>query len=51
MVVRQLFVVEAQQVQDRGVQVVHVHRVLGSAEPDRICLAVADTAFDTATGN
>src|SRR5438128_9078765 len=48
--VGQFLVVEPQQPQDRGVQVVHVYFVLDRARAKLICRAVNRAAFDAAAG-
>ena len=48
--IRQTFVVEAQQVQDRGVQVVNVDLVLRSVVAVVVGRAVAEAAFHAAAG-
>ena len=46
----QLGVIDAHQVQDRGVQVVHVHRLLDRLEPEVVGRAVGDAALHAAAG-
>ena len=46
----QLGVVEAEQVQDRGVQVVHVNEVLYDVEAEIVGCPDGDAGFDTAAG-
>ena len=49
--VGELFVVEAEEVEDRGVQVVDVHLVLDGLEPEVVGGAVDVTPFDAAAGH
>src|SRR5262245_58420320 len=48
--VGQPHVVEAEQVQDRGVQVVHVHAAGRGVEAELVALTVGDAPFDAAAG-
>ena len=48
---RQPFVIDADLVQNGGVEIAHVNRVLGDVVTEVIGLAVAEAAFDTAAGH
>ena len=49
--VRQAFVVESQQVQNRGVHVVHVANIFNRLHAEVICRAVNRSTFDSATSH
>ena len=48
--VREPLVIEAHQVQNRGVQVVNVNRILDCLEAEVVRRAVRDPALDTTSG-
>ena len=48
--VGQAFVIHAQQMQNRGMQVVEVDSILHGLVPDFIGVPVTDSAFDATTG-
>ena len=46
--VGEAFVVEAQQMQNRGVEIVDLHRRLGDVHAEVICATMRNSAFDAA---
>ena len=43
--------VKTKQMQNRGMQVMNIHRILDSDSPQFICCPVDETAFDSTTGH
>jgi hypothetical protein len=50
MLERQFFMIDSKQVQDGGVQVVHVHFVVNCSMAELVGLAIGDAWLNTATG-
>ena len=48
---RQLGVIEAEEMQDRGMQIVDVNFAFGGEETEIVCRAVANAGFDAAPGH
>ena len=51
MAIGEALVIDAHEVQDGGVQVVHVHGILGDVVAEFVGLAVTGTGFDAAAGH
>ena len=49
--VRQLFMVKAKPVEDRGLEIVHVDLVPGNGKSERIRCAMGDPRFDSSPGH